>query len=94
MKSGVGLIAKERSEQITKHDWTLEHDRDHISDELVYAAMYALNPCNDTGREMGWDLFKDKIDSKTAIERYIVAGALIAAEIDRLLNLEEETDEE
>jgi hypothetical protein len=52
------------------------------------AAAYALYPHPDEQKGinlyLGWDWFTEKIDSKNEVERLKVAGALIAAEIDRL----------
>ena len=93
MKTGIELIAEERQEQIEKHNWTPEHDDGHRYGELVkVAAILAVNGTdaivedNDdysTGEDV-WGL-EDKLSGdETAIHRLAVAGALIAAEIDRL----------
>lgn len=91
MKSGIELIAEERQEQIKKHGWTAEHDHLHEDGELKFAAMYAIkpHPTVQTGIKCysGWDEFTERVDNKTEVQRLIVAGALIAAEIDRLNNL-------
>lgn len=88
MKTGIELIAEERQEQITKHGRTIERDIDQNSDgELIVAAIGAING-NDASFPAGWDLvFVQKICDKGVKERLIIAGALIAAEIDRLQNL-------
>lgn len=89
MKTGIELIAIERQEQIEKHGWSLENDQCYSDGELIQACQYAL--CDDPrfqyvfGWPSGWDNhYKEKIWIKTRLERLIVAGALICAEIDRL----------
>lgn len=82
MKTGIELIAIERQEQIEKHGWSSEHDSYNDNQELLQAARFALGvdewPDN-------WDLtFADKIAAKDEIGKLKVAGAFIAAEIDRL----------
>jgi len=86
-KTGIELIAQERQEQTTKHGWSQEHDNTHVDGELKYAALFAL------GEEYylqpyGWHDFEDSINRKSEIEKLIIAGALIAAEIDRLISIE------
>lgn len=94
MKTGIELIAEERQEQIEKHNWTPAHDDEHDYGELrKMAAILAVNGTDaavidDYGDfESGnntWGL-EDKLDGdKNIIHRLKVAGALIAAEIDRI----------
>lgn len=94
MKTGIELIAEERQRQIEVEGWTPEHDAEHDFGELAgAAACYALSTVFEKDgigikRVIGdfwpssWDTSwwkpKDKI---TDLKR---AGALIAAEIDRL----------
>jgi hypothetical protein len=101
MRTGIELIAEERQEQIKKHGFTIEYDKNLYSDEnshrvhsdLAYAALHSLWP-NGTFYPSGWnEWFKDKISKKTYKERLIIAGALIAAEIDRLQTLNPTTNE-
>lgn len=89
MKSGINEIAIERKEQIEKHGWSLENDQYYSRGQLGCAAKYAL--MSYTGIwPPDWDpYFKVKVDKKPLIERLRVAGALIAAEIDRLLLMEQ-----
>ena len=89
MKTGIELIATERQEQINKHGWTSEHDKSHENEELVRAAIYALDPCMDHFKQLdlGWGSFVSRIDNKDSrVDQLKVAGALIAAEIDRINN--------
>lgn len=83
-KTGIELIAQERQEQIEKHGWDVSHDASYGHNELVKASLFAINP-----EQFEWpfywqEKFRGKIQRKTKIERLAVAGAFIAAEIDRL----------
>lgn len=82
--NGLNAIAKERTEQIKKHGFNAEHDDQHLNDELSEAATYCLTEDpNDFPTE--WDLkWMKQIHSKPYRERLAIAGALIAAEIDRI----------
>lgn len=86
--TGVELIAIERQEQLDKHGRTIEHDTLHHKDgQLKFGALYALghkSPLKTCSG--GFDAFMDKVSTKTELEKLIIAGALIAAEIDRLNN--------
>ncbi len=99
MKTGIQLIEQERLRQITQEGWTAEHDDRHTSGELSMAAMcYAAYVGNtlhpDTQGDGDWDIkppewwpwdgswWKPKLDP---VDNLVKAGALIAAEIDRLL---------
>lgn len=87
MKTGIELIAEERQEQIEKHGWDLRNDSDYKDEELLKAALF----CIDQKRfewPFGWIVnFRSKIIRKSRVDQLKVAGALIAAEIDRLNNL-------
>jgi hypothetical protein len=93
MKTGIELIAQERHEQIEKHGFSLTVDAEHYQrNELVDAALYALTMDKKHYPE-SWEFwFHDNLVAKEgrmdettfAIERLKIAGALIAAEIDRL----------
>jgi hypothetical protein len=93
MKSGIELIAQERKEQIEKHHRTLEKDvKINTNSELSFVAALFCAP---NPRDFGanpivncppkWDIrIFTKMINKPYKERLIIAGALIAAEIDRL----------
>lgn len=87
-KSGIELIAQERQEQIVKHGFDNRHDSNeyHTNGQLRYAAAHLL--VGGEGLDFypkDWDKkYKRKFEAKKLIERLKVAGALIAAEIDRL----------
>lgn len=85
---GARLIAAERSRQTEAEGYTQEHDAEHDRGELVSAAIwYATRHASLTfdGRAqwpLGWQFKPDKDDP---VHDLVRAGALIAAEIDRLL---------
>lgn len=89
--TGIELIAAERERQVSVEGWTPDHDDKHDAGTLVAAAVtYALEATFDGPAVKGtwfkkfwcfedhWFKPKDKIRDLTK------AGALIAAEIDRL----------
>lgn len=93
-QSGVEMIAAERRRQIATEGWTQEHDAYHHSNgELAHAAaVYALTPDarlfsgSDRRCPVFWPVrwaFKPTPDDR--VRELVKAGALIAAEIDRLL---------
>jgi hypothetical protein len=91
--TGVELIAKERQEQIEKHGYDVIDDVVFYEEkELQNAAAFCLT-LNATYYPQTWgDDFMESIESKRNrlphkdfnIERLKIAGALIAAEIDRI----------
>lgn len=101
MKTGAELIAEERARQISQEGWTPEHDDKHSYGQLIAAAMcYAELPLirmtykPDTAREKTsdmldrWPWHEDWWKpSDQAVRNLTKAGALIAAEIDRLQRL-------
>lgn len=93
MKTGVELIAIERQEQIEKHGWTKEHDIGHRRGALrVVAATLCcigtdaiVNDHLERGSgENPWGLEVKLRGEENSIHILKVAGALIAAEIDRI----------
>ena len=99
IKSGVEQIAEERNRQILKEGWTPEHDDEHTENQLANAAAtYAMDSdcrealinligdCKLLGVPPTWP-FDDsyyKPSPEDRIKELRKAGALIAAEIDRL----------
>jgi hypothetical protein len=82
MMNGVDIIAKEREEQINKHKW---NDDIHKNGELIEAALFALDPMK-FDWPVGWSYDSMlKIKEKAYVNRLAVAGALIAAEYDRIM---------
>lgn len=94
MKTGIELIAIERQEQIEKHgygqDFINNNPQYYEGKELSFVAEMALAIEHEEGIDPNiypesWpseDI--DKILRKPYKERLIIAGALIAAEIDRI----------
>jgi len=84
--TGIELIMAERKRQI-KEGWDAEHDTQHEDESLVYAAIHYALP--DRHREImnlwppSWCRTWDKAGDDR-IRDLTKAGALIAAEIDRL----------
>lgn len=92
MKTGVELIIIERAEQIEKHGRSVERDFiENDSFQLTNAVSkllllkVAITDYTDIEPPKGWsrETFT-KIMNKTYEERLIIAGALIAAEYDRI----------
>jgi len=84
MKSGVELIAEERQEQLEKHGLKPEHDDEYTKGELIAVALCIISN-NYCKWPEGWSLYyMEKFMAKKGTEALKVAGALIAAEIDRL----------
>lgn len=94
MKTGIELIAQERSEQLGKHNRSVEGDVQQNYDEQLRFAVQALLVEGEHGQYHeddisllpdGWDeaIFR-KMLLKPYRERLVIAGALIAAEIDRI----------
>lgn len=85
---GIQKIALERWEQINKHGYDIKTDSYYSENELIKAALYAINP-DMFEFPFNWDSdARDKIYLKSKIERYTVAGAFIVAAIDREIYLE------
>lgn len=86
-KTGIELIAAERAEQIEKHGRTVEADKKFNRKRQLRQAAHALIEESAFINEApeGWDKgIWSKMKRKPLRDRLIIAGALIAAEIDRL----------
>lgn len=99
MNSGVKLIALERARQVRKENWSADHDDSHTSDEMaIAAACYAL-PVDLRVKsiwkstllsllwpwdECWWKPARRGGGLSRRVRELVKAGALIAAEIDRL----------
>lgn len=90
--TGAELIAIERQRQIDVEGWTPEHDDEHNDGELGYAARSYLEVASgyyDDTSEVSvpflwpWNVSWWK-PADNRVGNYVKAGALIAAEIDRL----------
>lgn len=98
MKTGAELIASERTRQIEVEGWTADHDSDfyHSRAQLAKAAscyiyLYMFHTLDYAGslyvrakRNWPWDMEWFKPLPDDPIRELVKAGALIAAEIDRL----------
>lgn len=98
MKTGIELIAKERREQIEKHNRTVEYDIQHNKyRQLSIAAQsllekfieYRVKPTSEWN-----DKIWDKMINADYIKRLTIAGALIAAEIDRINELNKQNEKD
>ncbi len=87
MKTGVRLIAEERKRQVEEEGWTAEHDATHVNNEMPDAAIcYLVDQQHRDYEAFPWP-WDDKWWKPTPDDRVrelVKAGALIAAEIDRL----------
>jgi len=79
--SGIELISSERARQLSK-GFTSEHDAQHMNGELVRFAAYYATPM--LWRQSAMLPNPTWARSKTRVQELVTAGALIAAEIDRL----------
>jgi hypothetical protein len=90
MTIGSGDIGHERNRQILHEGWHASHDDQHADQEMLTAAiLYAASCFSDARRHLvnirwPWDEEWDKRDKHDTRRKLVIAGALIAAEIDRL----------
>lgn len=88
--TGIDLITKERERQLEQEGWTVDHDQQHKKGELAkaaacYAAPLVTRKAWDLlSRIWPWDMKWWKPTPDDRIKELVKAGALIAAEIDRL----------
>lgn len=90
---GVGRIAQERQRQRFEEGWTPEHDAEHDKGEMIAAAIayamhaeHGLRPRRNSSFWMAWWPWGQRWwKPKDPMTDLIRAGALIAAEIDRLI---------
>ena len=95
--TGIDLIAEERKEQLVKHKVTVDYDVEHNKKgELSFAAALLCCPnpekyqVEGAGKPEGWDIIIwNHMIKKSYGERLIIAGSLIAAEIDRIIKIHE-----
>jgi hypothetical protein len=94
---GVMAILRERERQETEEGWTPEHDDQHTDETLALVAALYATPFRLFTQESAedhflfedpwpaeWDKSWDKRDQMDRRRKLVIAGALIAAEIDRL----------
>lgn len=81
---GMELINQERKKQV-EMGYDMAHDHQHDYGELVKAAMFALTEDGKYSQD-GFTIFEEHVrEDRHTIENLVKAGALIAAEIDRIL---------
>lgn len=93
-QTGVEMIAAERVRQVEAEGYSADHDADHLNGQLARAAACYVMPStlresNDLPpRPWPWHhrYWKPRPDDR--VRELVKAGALIAAEIDRLLAIE------
>ena len=97
--NGTERIAAERKRQIEVEGWTSDHDKQYRHNELAWAAVCYAAPENPMKKRQvfgelilfdpwPWDCKWDKRRQHNRIRQLEIAGALCAAEIDRLLAIE------
>lgn len=99
MMEGIDLIGKEREEQKNKHQRSVAMDvKNNSNRELSYAASSLVNPdlADDWSSEAIAKIFPKawdeeivyKMMNRSYKERVIIAGAMLAAELDRINAIE------
>jgi len=97
MSSGIELIATERLKQIDKHGFTGEHHAQHPEwydkNQLIQAAVTLLLPelmphdlVSDIPENWDYSWFTNLME-RPHEDRLVIAGALIATELDRINEL-------
>lgn len=93
LRPGIALMAAERERQVTQEGWTPDHDAQHSDGELQIAAWAYLTEsgafagegrCGDEPPE-AWPWAPHFWKPSDHVRNLVKAGALIAAEIDRLV---------
>lgn len=95
-KSGADLIAEERYRQIVEEGYSAALDDQYTHNELMWTAdAYTQPGLNSTSRSPTYWPWEEKYwkPSDDTIKNYVKGGALIAAEIDRLLRINKKKDE-
>lgn len=84
-EEGTSIIRDERTRQVQKEKWTPEHDDHHTDGEMLAAAVAYIRYANGSRKapEWPWEAKWWK-PSNDPVRNLAKAGALIAAEIDRL----------
>lgn len=85
--NALDLIAKERARQIAVKGYTTQHDDEHDFGEIAQAAVEFAAPYSNHLTPDSWAY---KRDDHTRLEQLAKAGALIVAEMERLVRMEEQ----
>jgi hypothetical protein len=101
ISEGVLRIANERLRHFEEEGWDADHDAQHVNNELslvacCYAAPRFIYIMEHAGNEIyfadpwpeTWNPKYDKRNKHDRLRRLEIAGALIAAEIDRIISAE------
>ena len=88
MTKGIELVAIERIRQIKEEGFDADHDSLHDKGELISAAR-----CYLLGDFVGWPWERKWWKPRTKIRNLTKAAALIIAEIDRILEMEQQAYE-
>lgn len=87
--TGADMILVERVRQVDVEGWTVPHDALYLNNELIRAAMsyleYEMTDTLEPPFSWPWARRWWKPSPDDRVRELIKAGALIAAEIDRLL---------
>lgn len=89
---GIIAMLNERNDQINKHGFNVEHDVKFNSNGELVTVARALMKFHATTHDFpaSWDIeFVRKMILKSYTERLIIAGALLAAEVDRRRYIQE-----
>ena len=84
---GLELIKEERLKQLIKYRYNAVHDSTHINKELALAALaylYAAIFNDDSSALAYWPFEREFWHNEGYVENLKKAGALIAAELDRI----------
>lgn len=84
MKTGIELIAIERQEQIEKHGFDVTKDKCYSNGELIEAILFSIDNEKYYWPKKWLGIYAEKIRKKDRVGQLKVAGAFIAAEIDRI----------
>jgi hypothetical protein len=88
--NGVERIAAERQRQVEVEKWDDAHDSNHVHGELsIAASCYALCEEGEKRLPENWPWDRAYWKPSNRLRMLEKAGALIAAEIDRILSLDQ-----
>ena len=83
---GAARIMAERDAHLTREGYTVEHDDGHTHGELAKAAdAYLIHNVLPRVARVVWPWGPETFKAKDRVRDLVRAGALIAAEVDRLL---------
>ena len=92
-KTGIELIVEERKRQIEEENWSLEYDTMHKHGQLAIRAAELAVHHTDVRVDLDWEesdiwglVSKHQHNEKKCL---VIAGALIAAELDRIISRED-----